>query len=120
MFLPRGVSVSGPMLLPGWVSDLMLLPGGLCPRGSLSRWDLCLGGNPPDRDPPYSEQRAVRILLECCLILTFILRQRDCFQIGYQATVCTGQEQEVYFLHNKPVRVTIFVGGTSDLFKHYV
>ena len=42
--------------------------------------------------------------------------QKDCFQIGYQATVFTGQEQEVYFLHNKPAKATIFVGDTADLF----
>ena len=43
----RGVSVSGPMFLRG----------GLCQ------------GEPLDRDPPYGEEWAVRILLECILVM---------------------------------------------------
>ena len=48
--------------------------GSLCPKGSLSRWGLCLGGlyqggslsgRTPWKRPPYSNKRAARILLEC-------------------------------------------------------
>ena len=45
-----------------------LCPGGLCPGGSLS-WGLCLeGGGLCHGDPPYSNERAVRIVLECILV----------------------------------------------------
>ena len=52
--------------------------GGLCLRGSLSRGGLCLGVSfegvsvretPRQRPPFYSNERAVRILLECILVL---------------------------------------------------
>ena len=58
--------------------------GGLCPgRGSLSRegvsvWGVSVQGVsvqgvsiweiPPDRDPPYGNERAICILLECILV----------------------------------------------------
>ena len=59
--------------------------GGLCPGESLSG-GLCLGGlclgvsvqgalcqgDPADRDPPtYGNEQAVRILLECILLVLF-------------------------------------------------
>ena len=46
--------------------------GGLCSGGFLSEGDLCPGGllgRPPDRDPPYGNEQAVRILLECILVM---------------------------------------------------
>ena len=54
-----GISVQGSLCLGG------LCPGGgLCPRGSLL-------GRPPDRDPPpYGNERAVLIPLECILVFT--------------------------------------------------
>ena len=73
-----GVSVSGPMFLPRGFP-----PGGLCPGGQ-SRTETphgqrgsvqggSLSGRPMDRNLPYSEERAVRILLECFLVFTFDL-----------------------------------------------
>ena len=57
----RGVSVQG-----------RLSGGNLCPGGFLSG-GLCSGGSVremlPDRDPPCGNERAVRILLECILVL---------------------------------------------------
>ena len=72
--------MSGPIFLGG------LCPGWSLSRGSLSRgvsvqvevsvqgWVSVQGvsvremsGKSPDRDPPYGEERAVRILLEYCL-----------------------------------------------------
>ena len=59
-----------------------LCPGGLCPGGSLSRvrgslyrvrGSLSRGslsGRPLDRDPPYGNVRAVRILLKCILVVS--------------------------------------------------
>ena len=49
-------------LCPGVVS----VQGGLCPGGSLSRG--LPDSDPLDKDPPYGEGRAVRILLECFLV----------------------------------------------------
>ena len=63
-YLSRG-SPSGEFLSGGdhLCPDLWgFLSGGLCPGGSLS-------GRPPDRDPPYGNERAVRILLECILVI---------------------------------------------------
>ena len=58
--MTRGVSVQG---------------GGLCLGGSLSRgvsvqggWGLCQGDPLPRQRPPYGNERAVRILLECILV----------------------------------------------------
>ena len=55
--LPWGVSVQG----------------GLCPRGSLSRGSLS-GWGGGSLFPPYGNERAVRILLECILVVMFITR----------------------------------------------
>ena len=56
------------------------LSRGSLSRGSLSRWDfsvqggLCQGDppdrDPPDRDPPYGNEQAVRVLLECILLVS--------------------------------------------------
>ena len=46
--------------------------GGLCPGGSLSSGDLCQWDPPRQRTPLYSEEREVRILLECFLVLISI------------------------------------------------
>ena len=57
--------------------------GGLClggswSRGSLSRrisvWEVSVWGRsvreiPPDRDPPYGNERAIRILLEYIIVI---------------------------------------------------
>ena len=64
MFIP-GVSVSGPMFLWG-VCVQGSLSRGLCSRGGLCQ------GDPPDREPPYSKERAVPILLECILVLFWL------------------------------------------------
>ena len=46
------------------------LSGGLCPEGwSLSRGSLSGGSLCPGRLPPYGEERAERILLECILVM---------------------------------------------------
>ena len=42
--------------------------GGLCSGGVSVRGGLCLGGSLLGRTPPYSNERAVRILLECILV----------------------------------------------------
>ena len=77
----RGVSVPGPMFIPGGsLYRGVSVQGGLCPGGSLSRGvsvqgvsirgSLCRGGLPdrPPRDPLYGLEGAVRILLECFLV----------------------------------------------------
>ena len=70
-----GVSVQGG-LCPGGHCWGIFVQGDLCPGGrSLSKvvfvcevsvWGL------PDRDPPYGEDRMVRILLECILVFLFV------------------------------------------------
>ena len=62
--VPLGVSVQ-------WVS---VVQGCLCPGGSLS-----MGGHyPGDRDTPSTvDKRAVRILLECCLVSLWIWIQKE-------------------------------------------
>ena len=52
----------------------MFLPGGLCQEGSLSgvscQWVSVQGSRCPYGDPPFeSENRVVRILLECFLVI---------------------------------------------------
>ena len=65
------------MSLPVWLPGPMFLLEGLClwchvpPRGVFV---LC----PPDRDPTYGEERAVRILLECFLVTNVCL----CFAVS--------------------------------------
>ena len=71
-------------LCPGGLYPGVFIQGGfclghLCPGVSLSRGSLCLGGSlsrgvcvretPLDREPPYSNEWAGRILLECILVL---------------------------------------------------
>ena len=53
--------------------------GGLCPGGSSVKGGLCQG-DPPDRDPPYGNVHAVRILLEC--ILVFFDQSCNTFHFG--------------------------------------
>ena len=63
--------------------------GGLCPsmhhrsydkgvsiQGVSVRGGLCQG-DPPDRDPPYSNERVVHILLECILVFEVIFKIID-------------------------------------------
>ena len=45
----------------------------LCPRGSLSRGTLFRGSLCQEDPPPYGNERAVRILLECILVSFLIL-----------------------------------------------
>ena len=46
--------------------------GGLCPGGSLSGEGLC------QEDPPYGKERAVRILLECILVILMFTSSFEC------------------------------------------
>ena len=76
-----GVSVYGS--LSGGVCLRGLCPGGFLPRGSLSG-GLCLGGLCPggslcwvcvrEPPPPYGNEQAVRILLECILVYRILLK----------------------------------------------
>ena len=64
-----------PMFLPGGLCLWRLCPGGLCP-GGLCPGGLCPGVSvqPPRQwppPPPYSDERAVCILLECFLFCIF-------------------------------------------------
>ena len=68
-----GRSVSrGVLCLGGLCPGGGLCLGGLCPVGSLSVGGLCLGGLSSDvsvrESRPYSNERAVRILLECIIV----------------------------------------------------
>ena len=56
---PGWVTVQGGSLSRGSVSG----EGGLCPGESLSGRPL-----PPWTDPPYSNERTIRVLLECILV----------------------------------------------------
>ena len=66
------------ILFTGGVSVSVLEGGGLCPGGSLSGgalsrgWALS-GGSLSWRPPPYGNERAVRILLECILVFLCFL-----------------------------------------------
>ena len=64
-FCPWG-SVQGG-LCPGGLCPEGLCPGGLCLEGGLCPGGLCSGGlcwgDPPNRDPLYAEEQAVRILI---------------------------------------------------------
>ena len=57
------------------VSDSMFLLGGLC-LGVSVQGGLCPGGlcqeEPPDRDPPYSDELVVHILLIAFLFYTYV------------------------------------------------
>ena len=83
--LSRGVSVQGASVW-GSLSRGVSVQGALCPGRSLSRGNLCPGvsvqGESLSRRgvslskgvsfteiPPYGNERAVRILLECILVL---------------------------------------------------
>ena len=63
---PREWSLSQGGLCPGGVS----VPGsGLCPR-VVSVWGVSLWGGLCEGDPPNGNERAVRILLECILVIS--------------------------------------------------
>ena len=70
----QGWSLSREGLCPEEVSDWG--GGSLCPGGSLSKGGgslskgggSLLGSSPPDRHPPYGNERTVCILLECILV----------------------------------------------------
>ena len=65
---PQGVSVRGVSVQGRSLSR------GVSVRGSLSGVGLCPGGGSLSWRPPYSNERAVRILLECILVLwSFLL-----------------------------------------------
>ena len=79
---PAGVSVQGVLcwgrslfrgdLCQGEVSvqrGLCLGEGGLCPGGVSVQGIYVQGGLCPGRPPPYDNERAVRTLLECFLVL---------------------------------------------------
>ena len=87
-----GVSVSGPMFFPRGLPLGSICPGDLCPETvpdrdpntetpwtetPMDRRGLCPGRasvrETPGQKPPYSEERAVHILLECFLFFTFDL-----------------------------------------------
>ena len=76
-----GVSVQEGLCLGGSLSIGVLCPGCLCSdgslsRGSLSRGSLCPDGSLfPGGDPMESEERVVRILLECFLVVNYLIRQ---------------------------------------------
>ena len=57
-------------LSSGGVGVGSVQPRGLCPAGGVSvqQGGLCLGGSLSGR-PPYGKERAVRILLECVLVV---------------------------------------------------
>ena len=61
-----GVSVQGGISVQG-----ASLSGGLCPGGGgLCPWGWgSLSGRPPKETPMYGNERAVRILLECILVI---------------------------------------------------
>ena len=64
-----GVSVQGGISVQGGVSvQGVSVQGGLC-LGGLSRGSL--SGRPPSRRPPYSNEQALRILLEYILVLWY-------------------------------------------------
>ena len=56
-----------------WEGDVFR---GVCPQGDLCLWYHVPSGGLPDRDflPPYGKQRAVRILLECILVVDFLMQ----------------------------------------------
>ena len=74
--LSGGVSVQGAGGLCPGVGGLCPGVGGLCPGGSLSGGSL-LGRPPHTENPPYSNDRAVRILLECILVKSSLMRVFD-------------------------------------------
>ena len=86
MFLQVGEgSLSRGALSRGLCPEGKLCPGGVSvqgslSRGSLSRGDLCQWGVSV-RETPYSNVRAVRILLECILVFTVITSDKLTYQI---------------------------------------
>ena len=68
----RGVSVRGSGLCSRGISVWGLsVQRGLCPREGLSPGGALPGGSLSGRPPPYVNVRAVRILLECILVLHY-------------------------------------------------
>ena len=66
--MTRGVSVQGAVCPGGGVSvQWFFVKGGLC-LGGLCPEGLCPGASLSGRPPTYSNERAVRILLECILV----------------------------------------------------
>ena len=78
----QGVSVQGGFLsrdlypgdlYPGGICPGGLCPGGLCPGGLCPGWSLSKGlGGLCHGDPMYSNERAVRIQMECILVWPMI------------------------------------------------
>ena len=71
--MSRGGSLSERSLSGGVSIWRVSVQGGLCPMGGgvSGQGGLCPveGGTPLDRDLPYSDEGAVRILLECILVV---------------------------------------------------
>ena len=88
-FCPGG-SLSGGSLSRGFLCQGYLCPGGNLSRGSLSKWVSVQETRPPRQKPPYSKERAVRILLEC--ILVFVNFHRE---FCYNVFPC----QLLFFIH---------------------
>ena len=71
--VPGGLCRGGGSVRRGFLSGGFSVPGGLCLVGVYVLGDLCPGR------PPYGNERAVRILLECILVLFNVV---VCFQGG--------------------------------------
>ena len=94
-FCSRGVvSVQGGLCLGG------LCPGYLCLGGVSGGVSVRGGGSLLGRHPPYSNERAVRILLECILVnISFSF----CIFPGYMSRVTVHNKQRlVDFVENRP------------------
>ena len=90
---PGGIFVQGD-LCPGGVSvQGSLCPGALCPGGGLCLGVSVQGGSLAGR-PPYSNERAVRILLECILAISLLF--------GPYTILCLGinENLNINMFHN--------------------
>ena len=52
----------------------LCLGGGICPGGLCPGWGVSVQGGSLSRRPPYSNERVVRILLECILIINTVYK----------------------------------------------